>query len=397
MKKELIQEVKRIKQIMNINEGWGSVFKPSFQTLMSSGSILSLYRVLDSLENINAIDSPLNTSLRRELSTNADNFEDALDTIAKKIERISDQSNFNKVFDEFMGALDSSSATKISDDIKTIENATTQAESDSIKLSTTANMDPEMAKLYKKRLDSVTWKGSSSFTPTTANSSLIQTVDSSLDNLMNDDMFKKQYPNKSIRETLIKEAKSIINSSNRQFNNLEEVDDFLLDMQPRYDALAKRATDASTSNTYDKIQKGREVNEKIRSYISEFGKTGEQIIDTGSGIVSKGIEGTGKVAKSGRRNVFVIVSAIALLYIVLGAYKKLKIMPIFGPLIQGGKEEGSEIVHDIINIADDAVEDEGTPEVVGERPPKEETTPAPAPAETDDTDWSKYKPDTTIK
>jgi hypothetical protein len=379
MKKELIQEVKRIKQIMNINEGWGNVFRDSFQAMVSSGRIDRIKDVLETLENMQAIDLQTNVSLRRELTSNADTFEDALDTIAKKIERLSDQSDFNKAFDEFIDSLDSSSATKISDDIRKIENASSQDVSDNIKSSITTNMDPEMAKLYKKRLDSVTWKGSNSVSPSTANSSVLERANNTFDNLMNDDMFKKMYPDKSIRETLIKEVKDLVNTGNIQFNTLQEVNDYLLKMQPRYDKLAQQASAAATSKNYNQIKATQEAGSKVRVIIDEFGKTGEEVIGKGSDIISKGIEGTGKIAKSGRRNIIPIFTCTILGLVALGIYRWSKSAQIVGPLIQGGKEEGKEIIKDIFETVDETVKDNGgtgIPEVVDEKPPKEETKPA---------------------
>jgi len=383
MKKELIQEVKRIKQIMNINEGWGSVFKPSFQTLMSSGSILSLYRVLDSLENINAIDSPLNTSLRRELSTNADNFEDALDMMAKRMERISNQSDFNKVFDEFMGALDSSSATKISDDIKTIENATTQAESDGIKLSTTANMDPEMAKLYKKRLDSVTWKGSSSFIPTTTNSTQLEMVDSYLNNLTNNKMFNQMFPNKEVRKTLIDEMKDAIRSGNKQINNQEDLNNYFLDMKDRFLKLSYEVEKGKALNTYNTTKAVDEFFTKVQRIVGSGGKTAEALIDAGGGVASKTLDAGGKVLGAASRNGWKIFLGALTVVLVWGGWDYLEDMTFLGGIMGRGEEKLKETANEFIEAADSSAKSSGARGIPEVKPEETKPVVTPTPYEYD--------------
>ena len=379
MKKELIQEVKRIKQIMNINEGWGNVFRDSFQAMVSSGRIDRIKDVLETLENMQAIDLQTNVSLRRELTSNADTFEDALDTIAKKIERLSDQSDFNKAFDEFIDSLDSSSATKISDDIRKIENASSQDVSDNIKSSITTNMDPEMAKLYKKRLDSVTWKGSSSFTPATVNSSELETIDSYIDNLHNNPTFKRIYPDNDIRQTLINEMKDAIRKGDIPLNNQTDVNNYLIGMQNRFKELSNLAGKGNDLKNYDRDKALNLFFTRLRSIFGSGGKATQDLIDAGGGVITKSIETGGKVGGAATKNGWKIFTGVVSVVILAGLWDYLHDVSILGGLMNRGEEKIIKIKDETFKAANESVKESGgrgVPEVVDEKPPKEETTPA---------------------
>jgi len=351
-----------------------------------------------------AIDLQTNVSLRRELTSNADTFEDALDTIAKKIERLSDQSDFNKAFDEFIDSLDSLSATKILDDIRKIENASSQDLSDNIKSSITTNMDPEMAKLYKKRLDSVTWKGSSSFIPTTANSTQLEMVDSYLNNLTNNKMFNDMFPNKEVRKTLIDEMKDAIRTGNKQINNQEDLNNYFLDMKDRFLKLSYEVEKGKALNTYNTTKAVDEFFTKVQHIVGSGGKTAEALIDAGGGVASKTLDAGGKVMGSASRNGWKIFLGALVAVLAFGGWDYLENMTFLGGIMGRGEEKLKETANEFIEAADSSAKSSGArgiPEVKPEKgssPAPTETTPAPAPAPADGdkkTDWSEYDSDTT--
>jgi len=345
MKKDLITEVRRIKEIMLLNEGWGSLLA---RRITQNGSIVKngLLNTFAAMKNRGYASSSDEISFQRLVNNN--DFENAIDIIGEKFRIVSD-SDYNRIFDDFMESLDSSYTRTRDLEMTDLDNISKSGgdvfrEIDKRMLSIS---NPEYAELYGRRLKNHRYPQhiDTPLTPASVNSINRFTIESMTETPTFKNTFKKN--SQAAKELLMGE---LLTGANPR-NNAE-----LLALYMKVEGQLKQLADIESS------QKNRAAQQTI-DRLSRGGKVLKGLFETGK-EVGKPIPGF----------IWVAVTIIGTLSLVFMGKAMIE-ASWFGTFYQRGQQDMKDLLNDWKN----GTEKEGLKSDDSDI----EITPAPEPAPED--------------